>query len=146
MKFQTQDRPAATFKVFAIPGMEEMDMNIRDMLSNMMPKRNRKRKLKVPDALKSLEQEEVEKLVDLDRVTPIALEMAQQRGIIFLDEMDKIAVSEGSYRGSGIVSRRDSAGPASDCRGNYGKHEVRAGEDGPHTLYRCRRFSPGQAV
>lgn len=105
VKIQTQDRPATTLEIFAVPGLEEMDMHVRDMLSNIMPKRNRKRKLKVPEALKALEVEEVQKLVDMDRVTPIALDMVQSRGIVFLDEMDKIAEGENFNRQSGMVSR-----------------------------------------
>lgn len=94
----------ATFEIFAVPGLEEMDMNIRDMLSQFAPKRNKKRKMKVPEALKYLEQEEAQKLVDMDKVISTALERVQNHGIIFLDEMDKIAESYHEYR-SPSVSR-----------------------------------------
>lgn len=100
-----KERQQAVFEVFAVPGMEEMDINLRDMLGNMLPKKNRRRKMKVKEALKFLEQEEAGKLVDMDRVIPEALELAQQNGIIFLDEMDKIAEPRESFRGGPNVSR-----------------------------------------
>lgn len=100
-----KERQQAVFEVFAVPGLEEMDMNLRDMLGNMLPKKNRRRKMKVKEALKFLEQEEAQKLVDMDRVIPEALELVQQNGIIFLDEMDKIAEPRESFRGGPNVSR-----------------------------------------
>ncbi|MBI4402788.1 MAG: ATP-dependent protease ATPase subunit HslU [Deltaproteobacteria bacterium] len=105
VQIETKEKQQAVFEVFAMPGMEEMDMNLRDMLGNMLPKKSRNRKMKVSDALKFLEQEEAQKLVDMDRVIPLALERAQNSGIIFLDEMDKIAESKEGYRGGANVSR-----------------------------------------
>ena len=72
-----------------IAGMEGMNMN--DMLSGILPKKTKKRKTTVADARKILEQEEAEKLIDMDEVTSTAIERAEQHGIIFLDEIDKIA-------------------------------------------------------
>jgi ATP-dependent HslUV protease ATP-binding subunit HslU len=106
VELDTHDKPAANFEVFALPGMEDMENNLRDMIGNLAPKKSRRRKLKVPDALRILEQEEGQKLVDMDRVIPVALEKAQQRGIIFIDEIDKVAVPDDNYRGTGpSVSR-----------------------------------------
>ncbi len=105
IKINIREKPhGATFEIFAVPGLEEMDMNIREMLSQFAPKRNKKRKMKVPEALSYLEQEEAQKLVDMDKVISIALERVQNNGIIFLDEMDKIAESYQEYR-SASVSR-----------------------------------------
>ncbi len=75
-------------------GLEEMDVNISDMLGNLFPKRTKKRKVKVPEAMKILIQEEAEKLVDMDKVVKLAIERVEQAGIIFIDEIDKIAGRE----------------------------------------------------
>jgi ATP-dependent HslUV protease ATP-binding subunit HslU len=105
VEIETKAREPRMFEVFAIPGMEEMDMNLRDMLGNMLPKKSKRRKMKVKDAVPQLENEEAQRLVDMDRVIPLALERAQTRGIIFLDEMDKITDPKDSYRGGPNVSR-----------------------------------------
>ncbi len=101
----TKERQQAAFEIMAIPGMEEVDMNLRDMLGNMLPKKSKRRHLKVKDALKALEKEEGQKLVDMDRVIPKAVQLAEQNGIIFLDELDKIAESKDGYRSGAGVSR-----------------------------------------
>jgi len=77
-----------------VGGMEEMEIGLRDMLSNLMPGRKKRRRLKVPEALAALEQEEAQRLIDMDEVVREALERAEQSGIIFLDEIDKIAGRE----------------------------------------------------
>ena len=76
---------------FPMAGMDSMDINIKDMLSNIMPKRQKPRKMPVKDAVDILQQEEAEKLIDMDEVTRIALRSVEQNGIVFLDEVDKIA-------------------------------------------------------
>ena len=83
-------------------GMDEMGINIQDMLGNMMPKKTHKRKLSVREARKILVQEESDKLVDMDDVTARAIERAEQSGIVFIDEIDKIA---GRSNNSTAVSR-----------------------------------------
>jgi ATP-dependent HslUV protease ATP-binding subunit HslU len=102
---ETKEKQGAVFEVLTVPGMEEMEGNIRDMLGNLLPKKNRRRKLKVADALILLEQEEAQKLVDMDRVIPLALEKVQNNGIVFLDELDKIAEPSEGFRGGPNVSR-----------------------------------------
>lgn len=77
-------------------GMESMGMNMQDALSNLMPKKKKKRKMKVKDARKVLMQEEANKLIDKDELSQIAIEKTEQTGIIFIDEMDKIASKNGS--------------------------------------------------
>jgi ATP-dependent HslUV protease ATP-binding subunit HslU len=76
---------------FPVSGMESMDSSMKDMLSNLMPKRTKKRKMNVKEALETLQQEEAEKLVDMDEVTRVAVQSVEQNGIVFLDEVDKIA-------------------------------------------------------
>lgn len=102
VQFDTKEKPQAVFEVFAVPGMEEMDNNLRDMLGNMLPKKSKRRKVKVKDALKILEQEEAGRLVDMERVIPQAIQLAEQHGIIFLDEMDKIAEGKDGVRMGGV--------------------------------------------
>jgi ATP-dependent HslUV protease ATP-binding subunit HslU len=70
---------------------DNLDMNIRDMLSNMMPKRSKRRKVKIGDARSILEQEEIHKLLDMEEVSREAILRVEQTGIVFLDEIDKIA-------------------------------------------------------
>lgn len=83
-------------QVFSTSGMEEMDVNFSDMLGNLFPKKTKNRKVKVPEALEIFTQEESQKLVDMDNVVKSAIERVEQSGIIFIDEIDKIAGRESS--------------------------------------------------
>jgi ATP-dependent HslUV protease ATP-binding subunit HslU len=89
-----------------VPGMEEMGMNLQDMLSNVMPKRKVRRKTTVREARKVLESEEAEKLIDYDEVAREAIYRAENQGIVFIDELDKIAsgdnVKGGDVSGEGV--------------------------------------------
>ncbi|MFT6856583.1 MAG: ATP-dependent HslUV protease ATP-binding subunit HslU [Cyclobacteriaceae bacterium] len=86
-------------------GMDESSMiNIQEMLGNMMPKKSKKRKVAIKDARKILLEEEIAKLIDMDDVTEEALKKAENTGIVFIDEIDKIAVS-GASKGGPDVSR-----------------------------------------
>ncbi len=78
-------------------GMEEMDINLKDVLPGLFGGRTRKRKMRVGEALDYLVQEEEQKLVDMDQVTRVAIERVERSGIIFLDEIDKIAGREGGH-------------------------------------------------
>ncbi len=93
-----------TMQILGPIGLDEMGMNLQDLFGNILPKKNKKRKLKVKDAKKLLEKEEAEKLIDMDAVIKEALERAQHTGIIFIDEIDKIA-STGTTRSGPDVSR-----------------------------------------
>ncbi len=84
-------------QVFTPSGVEEMDVNITDMLGNLFPKRTKKRKVKVPEAREILIQEEAQKLIDSDKVVKLAIERVEQSGIIFVDEIDKIAGHDSTY-------------------------------------------------
>ena len=72
-------------------GQSGIDSNIREMLSGLLPKRARRKKMRVPEAMRYLEQEEAARRVDMDRVKQLAVERTEQSGIVFLDEIDKIA-------------------------------------------------------
>jgi ATP-dependent HslUV protease ATP-binding subunit HslU len=91
VELEVPDRALPIIEIFSGSGMEEMDMQIRDMFGNMLPKKTKKRKVKVKEAYELLIQEESKKLIDADKVTKDAIERVEQSGIIFLDELDKIA-------------------------------------------------------
>ncbi len=100
-RFVDLDVPSSSMpmvEIFSNTGMEEMGINMKDMLGSLMPKNTKRRKLKVSEALKILCQEEAAHLVDMEKVTADAVEMVEQSGIIFLDEIDKIA-SRGTSHG-----------------------------------------------
>lgn len=91
-------RPAAPFvEVMAPQGMEEMEQHLKEMFSNMMPKKSKKQRMKVPEALEILTQEEADKLVDADAVVREAVGRVEQSGIVFIDEIDKIASRDGAH-------------------------------------------------
>jgi ATP-dependent HslUV protease ATP-binding subunit HslU len=83
-----------TFEISTPAGVEEMDVNLKDVLPGIFGQRTRKRKMRVSEALEYLVQEEEQRLIDMDQVTRVALERVERSGIIFLDEMDKIAGRE----------------------------------------------------
>ncbi|HWR73677.1 MAG TPA: ATP-dependent protease ATPase subunit HslU, partial [Nitrospirota bacterium] len=84
------------FGIISNVGMEEIEMNLKEMLGGLLPEKSKKRKLKVPDALRFLVQEEAARLIDMDKVVREALQRVEQSGIVFLDEIDKIAGRERS--------------------------------------------------
>src|SRR5688572_3529916 len=86
-----------TFEVATNMGVEEMDISLKDVIPNLFGQRSRKRKMRVSEALEYLIQEEEHKLIDMDQVTRIAIERVERNGIIFLDEIDKIAGREGGH-------------------------------------------------
>jgi ATP-dependent HslUV protease ATP-binding subunit HslU len=91
------DRTLPIVEVFSASGLEEMDINIKDMFGSLFPKKKKQRKVKVPEALTILSQEEAYKLIDMDAVIKQAVERVEQSGIIFLDEIDKIAGRESTF-------------------------------------------------
>ena len=82
-------------QVFSQAGVEEMDPGISEMLGSLMPKKSKVRKVKVPEAMDILTEEEARKLIDMDKVTQLALERTENSGIIFIDEIDKVAGKNG---------------------------------------------------
>ena len=92
-------------EVFSASGMEEMQSSLQDAFSKFFPKKKQKRKIRVPEALEFLKKEEAERLVDMESVTEKAIRKTEQSGIIFLDEIDKIASRGGTGSSSAEVSR-----------------------------------------
>lgn len=101
--FDVTAQQPSMFDALQGSGMEQMGTSMQDALSSMMPKKTMSRKMKVKDARNVLEAEEADKLVDHDEIARLAVELTEQSGIIFLDEMDKIASKGGSS--SADVSR-----------------------------------------
>jgi ATP-dependent HslUV protease ATP-binding subunit HslU len=91
VEIEVPERTLPIIEIFSSQGMEEMDMQLRDMFGNMLPKKTKKRKVKIGEAYDYLIQEESKKLIDMDKVMNEALNRVEQTGIIFLDEIDKIA-------------------------------------------------------
>lgn len=91
VEVEVEDQTPSMMDMFSIPGQEQMGQNMQEMLSQFMPKKRKKRKLPVRDARKVLIQEEAGKLIDMDEVIAESVRRAEQSGIIFLDEIDKIA-------------------------------------------------------
>jgi ATP-dependent HslUV protease ATP-binding subunit HslU len=87
----------ATFEITTPGGVEEMDVNLKDVLPGIFGQRTRKRKMRVAEAVEHVVQEEEQKLIDMDQVTRVALERVERSGIIFLDEIDKIAGRESGH-------------------------------------------------
>ncbi|PLR87477.1 MULTISPECIES: HslU--HslV peptidase ATPase subunit [Bacillus] len=101
---EVDEQQPSMFDMLQGSGMEQMGMNMQDALSSLMPKRRKKRKLTVREARKVLTNEEAQKLIDMDEVTSDAIFKAEQGGIIFIDEIDKIA-SKNTGGSSADVSR-----------------------------------------
>src|SRR6202043_2311626 len=96
-------------EVLTPQGMEEMGANMKDILSQIMPKKSRQRKVKVPEALELLAQEEAARLVDMENVASEAIHRAEQSGIVFIDQIDKIPGRE-SARGPDVSREGDHGG------------------------------------
>jgi ATP-dependent HslUV protease ATP-binding subunit HslU len=100
VEIDTQDTRSPVVDIFSGSGMEEMVLNLQNMLPGQ--KRTKRRRMRVPEALLALADEEASKLVDMERVTKDALHRAEQAGIIFIDEIDKVAGREGGGRGPDV--------------------------------------------
>ena len=95
VEFESEDRAFPTVEVFSPSGgMEEMGINFKDMLGQMLPGRSKTRKVKVPEARAILEKQEAERLIDMEKVVQEAVTRTEQSGIVFLDELDKVAGRE----------------------------------------------------
>ncbi|MEE8410648.1 MAG: ATP-dependent protease ATPase subunit HslU, partial [Myxococcota bacterium] len=103
LEIDSEDRRMPTMQVFSNAGLEEMGINLQDMMGQLMgPKRTRRRRVTVSEALDAFTEEEANKLVDQDAVAKEAVRRAEENGIIFLDEIDKIACREGSGHGPDV--------------------------------------------
>ena len=103
VELDVSERPSGTVMEFMPISMNDnMDMNIRDMLSNMMPKQSKRRRVSIEDARNILQQEEVSKLIDMDEVSREAVARVEQSGIVFLDEIDKVVSRRGHSHGPDV--------------------------------------------
>jgi len=91
------ERAMPMVEIFSNVGMEEMGINFKDMMGSLLPKNTKRRKVKVPEAMEMLAAEEAQNLVDMDKVVKEAIIKVEQSGIIFLDEIDKIAGKNGTH-------------------------------------------------
>ena len=97
VEIDVRERNFPSFEILTNQGVEEMDVNIKDMLPNIFGQRTKKRKMKVNEAFEYLIQEEEQRLIDMDHVTRTAIDRVENSGIVFLDEIDKIAGREGGH-------------------------------------------------
>jgi ATP-dependent HslUV protease ATP-binding subunit HslU len=97
VELEMQQQSLPMIEVLSGQGMEEMGIHLKDMLSNIMPSRTKRRKVRVAEARRLLAQEEAQKLVDMDEAVSQAIRRAENSGIVFLDELDKVAGREGGH-------------------------------------------------
>ena len=97
VEIEVRERNFPSFEIISNQGVEEMDVNLKDMLPNIFGQRSKKRKMKVNEAFEYLIQEEEHRLIDMDQVTRTAIDRVENAGIVFLDEIDKIAGRESGH-------------------------------------------------
>jgi ATP-dependent HslUV protease ATP-binding subunit HslU len=97
VELDVTDSNVPMVEIFSAAGIEEMEFNVKEVFGNIFPPKKKKRRVKIPEAREVIFQEESQKLIDMDKVVQSAVRMTEQNGIIFLDELDKIAGSESSY-------------------------------------------------
>ncbi len=97
VEIDVRERNAPSFEIISNQGMEDMDINLKDVLPSLFGGRTKKRKMKVAEAFEYLVQEEETRLIDMEQVTRVAIERVENAGIVFLDEIDKIAGREGGH-------------------------------------------------
>jgi ATP-dependent HslUV protease ATP-binding subunit HslU len=97
VEIDVREKSFPSFEIIAGSSVEEVDINLKDMLPGLFQGKTKKRRMKVPEALQYLAQEEEQKLIDMDSVARTAVERVEQAGIIFIDEIDKIAGREGGH-------------------------------------------------
>jgi len=97
VEVEVRERSTPAFEIVSSQGVEEMDINVKDMLSGIFGQQKRRRRMTVAEAFDYLIQEEENKLIDMDQVTRLSVERAEQMGIIFIDEIDKIAGRESGH-------------------------------------------------
>ena len=97
LELEVDNKNMPMIEIFSSAGIEEMEFNVKEMFGNIFPGKKKKRRVKVPEAREILYLEESQKLIDMDKVVEKAIRMTEQNGIIFLDELDKIAGSENRH-------------------------------------------------
>ncbi len=93
----TEKAGGPMIEVFSSSGVEDLGLNIKEMFGNLFPQRKKRRRVRIPEALTILEEEEVQRLIDMDKVVRLAHNRVEQSGIIFLDEIDKIVGSNAGH-------------------------------------------------
>ncbi len=91
VELEVREKGGMPLGVISNIGMEELEISLKEMMGNMFPEKSKRRSLKVPEAMKVLTQEEASKLVDMDKVSREAISRVEQSGIVFIDELDKVA-------------------------------------------------------
>lgn len=104
VELEVTEKNIPMVEIFSSSGMEEMEFSMKEAFENMFPPKKKKRRVKVPEAMDIIYQEESQKLIDMDQVVQTAIQMTEQNGIIFLDELDKIGEPES--KGGADVSRQ----------------------------------------
>src|SRR5207237_7529826 len=97
VEIDVREKSFPSFEIITGSSVEEVDINLKDMLPGLFQGKTKRRQVKVPEALEYLRQEEEQKLIDKDSVSRSAVERVKQAGIIFIDEIDKIAGREGGH-------------------------------------------------
>lgn len=97
VELEVANKTTPMVEIFSSAGMEEMEFNIKEVFGNFFPQKKKKRRMKIPEAMEILFQEESQRLIDMDKVVEEAIKITEQNGIIFLDELDKVAGSESGY-------------------------------------------------
>jgi ATP-dependent HslUV protease ATP-binding subunit HslU len=97
VEIETQDVKMPMMEIFTPQGNEDMGIDLKEMLGNLLPKKTKRQRVRITDARDMLVQSEASKLVDMDQVKQLARERTEQNGIIFIDELDKIASREGGH-------------------------------------------------
>jgi ATP-dependent HslUV protease ATP-binding subunit HslU len=97
VELETTNKNVPMVEIFSSAGLEEMEFNIKEVFGNIFPGKKKKRRMKIPEAIEILFQEESQRLIDMEKVIEEAVRMTEQNGIIFLDELDKVAGSESGY-------------------------------------------------
>src|SRR5687768_16641954 len=97
VEIDVREKSFPSFEIIAGSSVEEVDINVKDMLPGLFQGRTRKRRLRIPEALEALGQEEEQKLIDMESIARAAVDRVQQAGIIFIDEIDKVAGREGGH-------------------------------------------------
>ena len=102
IEFDSQTQPAVGMQVLGPVGMDDMGINIQEIMGNLMPKKRKKRKTSIAEARKILIQEEAQKLIDMEAVQREAIKRVENSGIVFIDEIDKVAGSSGKGQGPDV--------------------------------------------
>ena len=148
IEIQVKDtsNPMGAFDVPGMPGASIGVMNVGEMLGKAFGQsRTKSRKVSVKDSYELLIDEEADKLLDQEVLVADALRAVENDGIVFLDEIDKIA-SRSDMRGADVQPRRRAARPPAARRRHHRRHQARAGEDGSHPLHRVGRLPRVEAV